>query len=163
MKTKHLADNCWDSNLPFPKLPIWLYIIIVACVSISCYSNSYYGAFVFDDSEAVVNNHDVSLKIPVIKIFSHDFWGTRLTNRASHKSYRPLTILSFRFNVWLDNGQLSPKSFHLTNIILHAIVCCQLLHVYNLFFDGNAPKTSFLAALMFAVHPVHVEVVSIIL
>lgn len=136
----------------------------------------------FDDSEAVVNNHDVNLETPVIKIFSHDFWGTRLTNQASHKSYRPLTILSFRylhenlkhiisfisimidlivfrFNVWLNNGHLSPKSLHFTNIILHAIVSCQLLHVYNLLFNGNSPKTSFLAALMFAVHPVHAEVV----
>lgn len=81
----------------FIELPIWLYIIIVAFVSISCYSNSYHGDFVFDDSEAVVNNHDVNLKTPVVKIFSHDFWGTRLTNHASHKSYRPLTILSFRY------------------------------------------------------------------
>lgn len=78
-------------------MPVWFYIIILAFVSILCYSNSYYGAFVFDDSEAVVNNHDVNLKTPVIKIFSHDFWGTRLTNHASHKSYRPLTILSFRY------------------------------------------------------------------
>jgi len=61
--------------------------------------------------------------------------------------------------VWLDNGHLSPKSLHLTNIILHAVVSCQLLHVYNLLFNGRAPKTSFLAALMFAVHPIHVEVV----
>lgn len=74
-----------------------MYVLIVAFVSILCYGNSYYGAFVFDDSEAVVNNQDVNLETPVIKIFSHDFWGTRLTNQASHKSYRPLTILSFRY------------------------------------------------------------------
>ncbi|VVC24336.1 Hypothetical protein CINCED_3A015339 [Cinara cedri] len=161
MKTKKLLDdNSLDSKLPFPKLSNWFYVIIVACMSVLCYSNSYYGAFVFDDSEAVVNNHDVNLKTPLIKIFSHDFWGTRLTNHASHKSYRPLTILSFRFNVWVNNGILSPKAFHLTNIILHAFVSCQFLFVYNLLFNGNAPKTSFLAALMFAVHPVHVEVVS---
>jgi len=61
--------------------------------------------------------------------------------------------------VWLNNGHLSPKSLHLTNIVLHAVVSCQLLHVYNLLFNGKAPKTSFLAALMFAVHPIHVEVV----
>lgn len=164
----------------FAELPIWSFVVIVALVSLLCFSNSYYGAFVFDDSEAILNNRDVNLKTPVAKIFSHDFWGTRLTNRASHKSYRPLTILSFRyslveqfiflirlkfissffrFNVWLDNGNLSPKSFHLTNIILHSFVSCQLLYVYNLLFDGNAPKTSFLAALLFAVHPIHVEVV----
>lgn len=83
-------------NNLYIELPISFYIIIVAVVSVLCYSNSYYGAFVFDDSEAVVNNYDVNLKTPLIKIFRHDFWGTRLTNRASHKSYRPLTILSFR-------------------------------------------------------------------
>lgn len=160
MTSKQSADNPWDSKLPFPKSPVWLYILIVAFISVLCYGNSYYGAFVFDDSEAVINNHDVNLETPVIKIFSHDFWGTRLTNHASHKSYRPLTILSFRFNVWLNNGHLCPKSLHFTNIILHAVVSCQLLHVYNLLFNGNAPKTSFLAALMFAVHPVHAEVVS---
>lgn len=82
----------------FTELPICIYIIIVAFVCVLCYSNSYYGAFVFDDSEAVVNNQDVNLKTPLIKIFSHDFWGTRLTNSASHKSYRPLTILSFRYS-----------------------------------------------------------------
>lgn len=81
----------------FIELPTWFCVTIVAFMSVICYSNSYYGAFVFDDSEAVVNNQDVNLKTPVIKIFSHDFWGTRLTNRASHKSYRPLTILSFRY------------------------------------------------------------------
>lgn len=88
-----------ESMCRFIELPIWLYIIIVAFVSVSCYSNSYHGGFVFDDSEAIVNNHDVNLKTPVVKIFSHDFWGTRLTNHASHKSYRPLTILSFRYTI----------------------------------------------------------------
>lgn len=119
MKSKRLAEDFWDSKLPFPsetvksqyfqinllymiyisltELPIWVFVIIITCISVLCFSNSYYGAFVFDDSEAIVNNHDINLKTPVIKIFSHDFWGTRLTNNASHKSYRPLTILSFRY------------------------------------------------------------------
>ncbi|XP_050432156.1 protein O-mannosyl-transferase TMTC4-like [Adelges cooleyi] len=153
-------SNYWDSLLPFPALPGWASVLTVGLLSIVCYSATYKGTFVFDDSEAVVNNHDVNLSTPVIKIFSHDFWGTRLTNNASHKSYRPLTILSFRFNVWLNNGELSPMSFHITNIILHAVVSCLLLQVYNSLFRNEAPKTSFLASVMFAVHPVHTEVVS---
>ena len=36
---------------------------------------------------------------------------------TSHKSYRPLTVLSFRINVVLfGNGS---TSFHLVNILLH--------------------------------------------
>lgn len=72
--------------------------------------------------------------------------------------YLTLTFY-FRLNVWLNNGELSPTPLHITNIILHAIVSCLLLHVYNLLFDNKGAKTSLLAAIMFAVHPVHVEVV----
>lgn len=60
-----------------------------------CFANSYNGEFVFDDSEAIVNNEDVQ-STPLWAIFNNDFWGTKLTNKQSHKSYRPLTILTFR-------------------------------------------------------------------
>lgn len=61
-----------------------------------CLANSYNGDFVFDDSEAILNNKDVSGTTPLYQIFNNDFWGTNLLHKQSHKSYRPLTILSFR-------------------------------------------------------------------
>lgn len=39
----------------------------------------------------------------------------------SHKSYRPLCVLTFRWNYLLH--QLEPMGYHLVNLILHAIVC----------------------------------------
>lgn len=70
-------------------------LIIIAVLSL-CFINSYNGKFVFDDSEAIVHNEDIQTT-PLIDIFKNDFWGTKLTHKQSHKSYRPLTILSFRY------------------------------------------------------------------
>lgn len=79
-------------NISAVPLPIALLIIIILSL---CYANSYDGAFVFDDAEAIVNNDDIQ-KTPIWEIFKNDFWGTKLSHKGSHKSYRPLTILTFR-------------------------------------------------------------------
>lgn len=86
----------WDESLPVPSfiLPWSSWIIFI--VSVLCFGNSIYGDFVFDDSEAVINNSDLKPDAPVLNIFRNDFWGTKLTHNASHKSYRPLTVLTFR-------------------------------------------------------------------
>lgn len=73
-------------------IPTSITLITIASL---CFLNSYDGDFVFDDSEAIINNEDVQTT-PLYDIFQNDFWGTKLLNKRSHKSYRPLTILSFR-------------------------------------------------------------------
>lgn len=78
-----------------------------------------------------------------------------LLQERSHKSYRPLTVFTFRLNYLFS--ELSAASYHLLNVILHAVVCVLFLRVCRLFLD----KTSGLvAALLFAVHPIHTEAVS---
>ena len=39
---------------------------------------------------------DLEPDTPVSGLFVHDFWGTKLASNSSHKSYRPLTVLTFR-------------------------------------------------------------------
>jgi hypothetical protein len=46
---------------------------------------------------AIVNNPDVRPGTPLRwAIFANDFWGKGLADSTSHKSYRPLCVLSFR-------------------------------------------------------------------
>lgn len=73
----------------------------------------------------------------------------------SHKSYRPLTVLTFRLNYLLS--ELSPATYHLFNVVLHAAVCILFLRFCRLLMDRT---TSLVAALLFAVHPIHTEAVS---
>nr|XP_012218090.1 PREDICTED: transmembrane and TPR repeat-containing protein 4 isoform X1 [Linepithema humile] len=136
-----------------PSLSHWIIVILSLCVI-----NSYDGNFVFDDTEAIVNNDDVR-DTPIWQIFKNDFWGTKLSHKQSHKSYRPLTILSFRLHFWLRQDLIS-QDFHIMNIALHSMVCLLTLFVYNMLLGPDERNTSFYAAALFAVHPIHTEAVS---
>lgn len=77
------------SDVPSSLSP-WIIVILSLC-----FVNCHDGDFVFDDTEAIVNNNDVR-DTPIWDLFHNDFWGTKLSHSQSHKSYRPFTILSFR-------------------------------------------------------------------
>ena len=86
----------WDSHLPVPKLSFTTAAAVVFTAAILCFANSYDADFVFDDSEAILNNKDLNPETSVGTVFTHDFWGQKVTANTSHKSYRPLTILTFK-------------------------------------------------------------------
>lgn len=91
-ETEHPFDKIfYKFSAISPSLSSWIIVILSLC-----FVNSYDGDFVFDDAEAIVKNNDVR-DTPLWEIFKNDFWGTKLSHNQSHKSYRPLTILSFRY------------------------------------------------------------------
>eukprot|EP00040_Diaphanoeca_grandis_P010659 m.54633 g.54633 ORF g.54633 m.54633 type:complete len:733 (-) comp21947_c0_seq1:71-2269(-) len=126
------------------------------------YFNSIDGDFVFDDMPAIVNNADVDpSKSSMEPLWRNNFWGQPMGDPTSqHLSYRPLTTLTFRLNCFWHG--LTPKGFHLFNIILHSCTCvlyyfvCRELHGYK----ATPRWVSFIAAVAFAAHPVHVEAVA---
>lgn len=69
---------------------------LVASVGALTYANSLGGEFVHDDIPAIVSNRDVSGGNSLLGMLKNDFWGTPMSDPSSHKSYRPLTTLSFR-------------------------------------------------------------------
>ncbi|XP_072884906.1 protein O-mannosyl-transferase TMTC4 isoform X2 [Hemitrygon akajei] len=156
-----------DNALPIPQLPRPWAKAVVASLALLCFGISYDGDFVFDDSEAIINNMDLRPETSLGNLWEHDFWGTNLISNTSHKSYRPLTVLTFRLN-YLVAGGLHPIGFHVVNIALHSVISVMMLDVFSVLLGGlvhdergkllnKAPKASFLAALLFAVHPVHTE------
>ncbi|XP_049766273.1 protein O-mannosyl-transferase TMTC1-like [Schistocerca cancellata] len=68
----------------------------VAAVALASYANALGGDFVHDDIPAVTRNKDVLGLTPLPDVFRNDFWGTPMADASSHKSYRPLTTLTFR-------------------------------------------------------------------
>lgn len=67
---------------------------------------SLHGPLVWDDLPAIVRNRDVALPAgalppPAWRVWRDDFWGNAMDAPESHKSYRLLTVLSFRANVQL--------------------------------------------------------------
>ncbi|XP_033930669.1 protein O-mannosyl-transferase TMTC1 isoform X2 [Pseudochaenichthys georgianus] len=130
---------------------------LLAAVCAACYSSSLHGELVHDDVWAIINNPDVRPGSSLKNVFSNDFWGKRMADNTSHKSYRPLCILTFRLNILL--GGMTPLYFHIINVCLHCAVTCLLMHTCErcVFEDS---RLAFVTALLFAVHPIHTEAVS---
>ena len=144
---------------------------VAALVTAVAYVGSLDCDFAFDDHLAVAANSDVLggrfdsiqdvLEWPG---WRNDFWGRSLTNEASHKSWRPLTTLTFR----LDHvvGELSARQYHGTNLALHALVSTAVgwlawaLSGGGGGGGGGSSGQAVVAAALFAAHPVHVEAVT---
>ncbi|RZB40253.1 DUF1736 and/or TPR 11 domain containing protein [Asbolus verrucosus] len=139
--------------------------VTISVAAFICYCNTLWGSFVFDDTEAIVKNKDVMPYIPLKEIFRNDFWGTDISLNSSHKSYRPLTILSYRLNVLYSNNKLDAFQFHATNVILYGVLCLLTIPVFELFLkkkkvEKNVNDTAYLSSLLFTVHPIHTECVA---
>lgn len=74
----------------------WRAYAFISFVAIVCYLNGMNGEFVHDDIPAITLNRDVLGTNKISRVFKNDFWGTPMADANSHKSYRPLTVLSFR-------------------------------------------------------------------
>ncbi|XP_063987197.1 protein O-mannosyl-transferase Tmtc3 [Diachasmimorpha longicaudata] len=127
----------------------------VAIAAFAVYMNSLSCDFVFDDISAIKDNRDLRPHTPLRNIFYNDFWGTPMYKEQSHKSYRPICVLSFRWNYMIH--QLDPVGYHLLNVVLHCGVCILFFRTCLMFLSDLA---SFVAALLFAVHPIHTEAVT---
>uniref|UniRef100_L7LWA1 dolichyl-phosphate-mannose--protein mannosyltransferase n=1 Tax=Rhipicephalus pulchellus TaxID=72859 RepID=L7LWA1_RHIPC len=133
----------------------WRWYVVVCALSWLCYVNALGCGFVFDDASAIRDNRDLRPSTPIGRLFANDFWGTPIHKEQSHKSYRPLCVLTFRLNYWLH--ELRPMGYHLGNVLLHSLVAMLFLRVCS----TTVPlKASVVAALLFAVHPVHTEAVT---
>ncbi|KAI5094004.1 transmembrane and TPR repeat-containing protein 2 precursor, partial [Silurus meridionalis] len=107
-------------------------------------------------SRAIKTNPDLLPETPWTNILYSDFWGTLLTHSGSHKSFRPLCTLSFRFNYAVAG--LEPRGYHLFNVALHCCVTALFTAFCGLLLAGG--HWSLLAGLLFASHPVHTEAVA---
>lgn len=141
----------------------WISVAVIAAASTLIYLNSLDGGFVFDDHRAILTNDDLDTdKTAAWELFLHDFWGGTMWRKESHKSYRPLTVLTFRYFNHFFSG-LDPYSYHLVNILLHSLTCVLFLFVAEVVLMHSKSEWPLLAALLFATHSIHVESVSIII
>ena len=139
----------------------------LSCVALVCavfgaclYVNTLDCGLCFDDVPVLKKNPDVATTNTSlhswINLLRNDFWGTPMDDPDSHKSYRPLTVATFRLNYLLH--ELEPMGYHLVNVALHSVVCYLYVQLCGLVFAELWP--ALVAGLLFAVHPVHTEAVS---
>jgi len=91
-------------------------------------------------------------------IFTTDYWtGAGATGDAIDPGlYRPLTVFTYALNY--GGSGLSATAFHVTNIVIHAVTSL-ILFLFAGELLGSA-AAAFVAASVFALHPIHVEAVT---
>lgn len=151
------SNNDLESWSWIPHMSDKAYILLTILAAIVTSYNTVYNQFVFDDERGIVKNPDLLPSTPLTDLLKHDFWGTPMENFNSHKSYRPVTVLSFRWNYAFS--KLDPASYHLTNVFIHAFACALAFVTAKHLFLGNS-RAAFVASLIFAVHSIHTEAIA---
>lgn len=123
----------------------WLALTVLAV-----YLNALSGAFQFDDYKVIVNNPSVH---------SWEAWFAGLGH-----GIRPLLKFSYTFDWTLGMGV---TGFHLTNLLIHLANAWLVFRLSKIFIEQQAlherlRAVPLIAALLFAVHPVHTEAVTYI-
>ncbi len=125
----------------------YLELLGLAVLTLGLYWPSFHFDFVnFDDQLYVLNN--AFILHPTI---------ASLLDGSGTGNFHPLTMLSLRLDYWLGGG--SPGIFHINNVVWH------LLNSILVFFFArrilpNKMGAAFFAALLFAIHPMHIESVA---
>ena len=125
------------------------------------YYKSIFNQFLnWDDEAYVVLNND-------IKNFSLDSFKNYFT-KPYVACYLPLTMISYNLEFYFFG--LNPECYHFTNLILHLInVALVFIFIYKislstmhstLYTQQHALNTAFIVALLFGIHPMHVESVA---
>jgi len=133
----------------FSNNKILIYIlIIVAGVWIayfSCLDNEFVN---WDDTHYVIEN-------PLIQDLT---WTTvqRVFTTSIFNTYSPLQMLSYAVERHFFG--LNPFVYHFNNLVLHLIVT--LLVFYFIYLCGLSQRAAFFGAVIFGIHPMHVESVA---
>ncbi|MFH0945208.1 MAG: hypothetical protein V2A76_08430 [Planctomycetota bacterium] len=127
----------------------WLPYGLAALLAVLVSLNTLSGEFVYDDLTYVQGNPSVLGEKGV-------FTEPAAPLLETLGLYRPLTVLTYRWNARL--GGLEPLPFHLVNVLLHALA--SLLVVSLAAHCGASRFVAGLAGMLFAAHPVHVEAVA---
>jgi len=144
------------------KITPFLLIIIILLTSFAVYFNALFNEFVYDDNLQILENGWIKNIRFIPEIFSKNAWGYRedLSNY-----YRPLMNIIFMFNYHIFG--LKPWGFHLMNILFHACVSVLVFIIASILLRKSHPSAltpsplfPFIAAMLFATHPIHTEAVT---
>ncbi|MDQ6770662.1 MAG: tetratricopeptide repeat protein [Gemmatimonadota bacterium] len=126
---------------------MWASVIVLAlAASISGINNG----FAFDDVHIILQDNRTHSLAHWWQLFGQSYWPLE----KGGDLYRPATMLAFAVQWALGGG--APLVFHVVSIVLYAIVCAAF---FGILLELLPVTAAWLGAALFAVHPLHVEVV----
>ncbi len=109
--------------------------------------------FSFDEKILITDNISIRSLKNIPQFFNSKFWP----GQSQGIYYRPIVVLSYALNYAAARD--NPYIYHLTNLLLHVMVSMLVLGLARKLLPKQQ-SAAFIAALVFAVHPLHTESVT---
>lgn len=128
----------------------------LSVVILLAWSNSFGGAFVFDNRAMILVDARVQAATGenIGLILNHSYWNTKYDSGL----YRPVTTLSYLFNYAILGNADHPAGYHWLNILLH-ILNAWLVYALAFHFLRKLWPAAFVAA-VWSLHPIVTEAVT---
>jgi len=153
VKTEVINKKDENNFTFFEKYNKYFPILIILIVFIVFYNSINNGFINWDDDRYITGNKQLDLTWENIKFYFTNFYFVM---------YIPFSMISYMFDYSIV-GLNEPWFYHLHNLILHIITSILVyFFVKKLFENKNKEKYiyAFFTALLFGIHPLHVESVS---
>ena len=131
--------------------------ILLGVISCLLYFNTLKNDYVLDDFTVIKNNSIITKGMKAIpEILATPYRrGWFIT---TNDLYRPLSLVMFAAEWQLGSGD--PGISHIMNLLVYAGCVILLFFFLDALFERKRTAVAFIAALLFAVHPIHTEVVA---
>jgi hypothetical protein len=129
-------------------------VIGIAAITFAAYRDVLGYFFTASDTFTLIATSRADSLHGLARLFAEPLMsGTGFAQRV--KFFRPISALSYTLDYWLWG--LNPVGYHLTDIVLHILVSILVFLVVRELTGSVA--VSGLSAIVFAIHPIHVETV----
>ncbi len=157
-KKPEVRKNGITDRLPLKFTLVTKLCIILAVLSCLVYANTLKNGYVIDDVMMITENHYVKQGIAGIPalLTTHHLEGFGANQVSDY--YRPLSLVMFAAEYQFFG--LNAAEGHFFNILIFAACVVLLFLFFNKLFNGEKIIVAFVTALLFAVHPIHTEVVA---
>jgi len=127
--------------------------LLLAGAALLAHANGIPGGFTYDDKAIVRDNPRIRSPSTLGALFTTQYFGGP---PGSGTAYRPMLLLSFAAQWWIHGEDAT--WFRAVNVLLHVLVTLLLARLL-LELDLSRP-VALGAAVLFAVHPIHVEAIA---
>ncbi len=173
-----------DNNKIQPLAGFRIQVIIIALIAFTFYCNTFFHGSAFDDRMAITHNEYVQRGFAGIPgILTRDAFQSYMERKNSKNQlemgrYRPLSFVTFAIEQQFmgadDNYNNSDSKSdareirvgqqmhlrHVINVLLYLLSLGTLLYFLRKIVFPQKPLVAFVATLLFAIHPLHTEVVA---
>ena len=132
----------------------FLLYAVIGIVAFCAFANTLGHGFVYDDNRQILQNPLIKKSELYGKALTSDVWAFKGGGDIAASNYYRPTFVAWMIVNWKLFGA-SPAGWHAATVLLHVLVCLLLFTFLRRF--GCEDITAAIIAVLFAVHPVHVE------